>query len=132
MKSTAKFLLTPILITLFLFGVLAKTQAGEGAPLHSSYAAHGKNPDGTDFDGTVTFKKVPNQEFDLYEIQWKMGDSVYGGIGLRTVPGVITASFIQEGQPGLATYSLEPDGSLQGVYWVKGDKGPGLEVLKPN
>jgi len=111
-------------MALFLFVVSAKADTLQ---LASSYKAVGKNGDGSSYTGTVAVKIISDTTFS---IEWKLGDSVIKGFGMR-MNDTLSATYMLNGQPGLIIYKVQADGSLSGIWAIKGESGNGSEVLTP-
>ena len=114
-----------ILIALCFFSVSA--HAADVLRLAPVYKAAGKNPDGSSYTGTVTIKIISDTTFS---IEWKIGGSVTKGFGMRMNEN-LSATYMLDGQPGLIMYKVQEDGSLAGIWAIKGQPGNGSEVLRP-
>jgi hypothetical protein len=99
----------------------------ETLTLASSYKATGKNGDGSSYTGTVTVKVISDT---TYTIEWKVGDTVTKGFGMR-MGDTLSATYTLDGQPGLIIYKVQDDGTLSGIWAIKGESGTGSEVLTP-
>lgn len=95
--------------------------------LASSYKAAGKNPDGSAYTATVTVKIISDTTFS---IEWKMDGSVTKGFGMR-MNDTLSATYMLEGQPGLIIYKVNDDGTMSGIWAIKGQPGNGSETLTP-
>jgi hypothetical protein len=113
-----------ILIALFVLAVSAHADVLKLAP---SYKAAGKNGDGSGYTGTVSIKVISDTTFS---IEWKIGNSVTKGFGMR-MNDTLSATYMLDGQPGLIIYKVQDDGSLAGIWAIKGQPGNGSEVLTP-
>jgi len=118
--------LLTVVIALFVFAVSVNADT-DTLHLSSSYKAVGKNPDGSSYTGTVTVKIISDT---TYTIEWKTGDSVTKGFGMR-MNDTLSATYMLNGQPGLVIYKLQSDGSLAGIWAIKGESGNGSEILTP-
>lgn len=114
-----------VVLALFFFAVSAR--AADVLQLASSYKAVGKNGDGSGYTGTVTIKIISDTTFS---IDWKIGGSVTKGFGMR-MNDTLSATYMLDGQPGLIIYKVQGDGSLAGIWAIKGQPGNGSEVLTP-
>lgn len=113
------------LVALCLFAVPA--HAADVLRLAPSYKAIGKNGDGSVYKGTVTIKIISDTTFS---IEWKIGNSITKGFGMRMNDN-LSATYLLDGQPGLVMYKVQEDGSLAGIWAIKGQPGNGSEVLTP-
>lgn len=95
--------------------------------LASSYKAVGKNGDGSDYTGTVSVKVISDTTFS---IEWKIGGSVTKGFGMR-MNDTLSATYMLNGQPGLIIYKVQGDGSMSGIWAIRGLSGNGSETLTP-
>jgi len=95
--------------------------------LASSYKAVGKNGDGSDYTGTVSVKVISDTTFS---IEWKIGGSVTKGFGMR-MNDTLSATYMLNGQPGLIIYKVQNDGSMSGIWAIRGLSGNGSETLTP-
>lgn len=114
-----------MLLALFILAV--STQAADVMQLAPSYKAVGKNGDGSGYTGTVTIKIISDTTFS---IEWKIGGSVTKGFGMR-MNDTLSATYMLDGQPGLIIYKAQGDGSLAGIWAIKGQSGNGSETLTP-
>jgi hypothetical protein len=116
--------LLAIVIAFFLLGLSASADTLE---LASSYKAAGKNVDGSPYKGSVAVKIISDTTFS---IQWKIGDSVIKGFGMR-LNDTLSATYMLDGEPGLIIYKVQSDGTLVGIWAIKGQTGNGSETLTP-
>jgi hypothetical protein len=100
---------------------------GDELKLASSYKAVGKNGDGSAYTGTVAIKIISSTTFS---IDWKIGGSVTHGFGMR-MNDTLSATYLLNGEPGLVIYKVAGDGSLSGIWAIKGVSGNGSETLTP-
>ncbi|HSI14696.1 MAG TPA: hypothetical protein VK961_21770 [Chthoniobacter sp.] len=108
-----------------LFLLALSAQAADVLQLAPSYKAVGKNGDGSSYTGTVTIKIISDTTFG---IEWKIGGSVTKGFGMR-MNDTLSATYMLDGQPGLIIYKVQGDGTLAGIWAIKGQPGNGSEVL---
>ena len=115
-----------ILFALMILFVAAPAGA-ESLTLASRYKAVGTNPDGSAYTGVVTIQILSDTTF---AIQWKIGDEVYKGFGMRR-NDALAATYTIDGKPGLMIYKVDGNG-LDGLWAVRGDSGNGSEHLTPS
>ncbi|MEP6671976.1 MAG: hypothetical protein ABJF10_22630 [Chthoniobacter sp.] len=109
---------------LCLFAISANA---EPLQLASSYKAKGTNGDGSPYKGTVSIKIISDTTFS---IDWKIEGSVTKGFGMR-MNDTLSATYMLNGEPGLIIYKVQPDGSLSGIWAIRGVSGNGTETLTP-
>jgi hypothetical protein len=95
--------------------------------LASTYDEAGTNPDGSKFTGTVSIDVVSDTTF---LIRWKIGSTTYKGFGMR-LNDTLAATYTIDGEPGLAMYKVDSDGTLSGLWTVRGKDGSGTDRLTP-
>jgi len=115
------------LAAVFALFLLVISAHADVLQLASTYKAVGKNTDGSPYTGTVSIKIISDTTFS---IEWKIGDSVTKGFGMR-MNDSLSATYMLEGQPGLVIYKVQSDGSLLGIWAIKGQSGSGEETLTP-
>lgn len=118
MFSVRRFLLAVALTT--GLSATAGAQLREG-----SYEIAGTNPDGSTYAGAFALRPGPNAS---WLGQWQVGETRILGLGLIQ-EGLLALSFVVEGRPGIAVYSVDADGSLRGTWTTGG--GVGTEILRP-
>jgi hypothetical protein len=91
------------------------------------YKAAGRNADGSSYAGTVTIKVISET---TYTVEWKTGDSVIKGFGMRQ-GDTLAATYMMQGQPGLVIYKVQAGGTMSGTWAIRGLDGTGTEVLTP-
>lgn len=91
-----------------------------------AYTVAGKNPDGSDYSGTVQI--TPSGS--ACRIKWQTNGSTSEGICM--LANKAFAAFYKMGSDyGLVVYELLPDGSLRGYWTVADQQGSGSETLTP-
>ncbi|MGD0023696.1 MAG: hypothetical protein ABSC37_03565 [Xanthobacteraceae bacterium] len=115
-----------ILCTIVFLAVAASAQA-ETLTLASTYDEVGTNPDGSKYTGTVSVKVISDTTF---LIEWKIGNSTYKGFGMR-LNETLAATYTIDGDPGLAMYKVDDDGTLDGIWTVRGKNESGTDRLTP-
>jgi len=116
--------LLAVVIALFLLAIAAHADT---LRLASTYKAVGKNSDGSPYTGTVAVKIISDTTFS---IEWKIGNSITKGFGMR-LNDTLSATYMLDGEPGLIIYKVQSDGSLEGIWAIKGQSGNGSETLTP-
>lgn len=97
------------------------TRTGGSGPVEGEYALSGKNPDGSDYKGTLVVTKA-GAGFNLV---WSNGNTGFGvrrGDGLTVGYGGARCSFV--------AYEVKPDGTLEGVWGGAGATQTGTETAK--
>lgn len=112
--APAVFLLGFLALTL-----LAMTGTSFAADLSGSYAAKGRNPNGSAYAGTVTIV----QQGDQVAMSWRIANDTFKGTG--RLDGKVLE--VEWGNPQPVIYVLRPDGSLHGTW----ENGEALEKLTP-
>ena len=107
--------------------LLAIPAQAETMTLAKHYTAAGKNPDGSKYSGSVDVTIISDTTFSIV---WKIAGSTYKGFGMR-MNDSLAATYTLDGEPGLVIYQARPDGTLGGLWAVKGQDGSGSEVLSP-
>jgi hypothetical protein len=97
----------------------AASADGDTDPPEGEYRVEGRNPEGKDYEGTVTIA----EDGDGYRLSWKVGDSAYEGTG-SFADNLLTVDW---GGTTPIVYALADDGSLTGLW----DSGHGEETLTP-
>jgi hypothetical protein len=102
------------------------TQVGAASPAdedmdppEGEYRVKGRNPEGEDYEGTVTIAK----QGDSYKLTWNVDGSEYDGTG-SFADNLLTVDW---GGTTPMVYALADDGSLTGLW----DSGHGEETLTP-
>lgn len=113
---------------LFLAGALVALLLAAGpAPaqdLSGVYATQGTNPgNGGSYSGQTEIRRTG----DTYRVTARVG-GVAEGTGIF-VNGVLSVMFREQGW--IATYALQQDGSLRGIWAQDGGRQLGQEILTP-
>jgi len=97
----------------------ASAAGGDVAAPQGQYAALGRNPNGTTYQGRVSVTRLGNR----FRFDWRVGSSSYYGTG--TLDGNVMVVEWGAGSP--VVYALAADGSMKGL-WAN---GRGEEILTP-
>lgn len=93
-----------------------------------SYRIDGTNFDGSRYGGTARIVITSNTTCEIF---WDTGGgSTAEGICMRNGPA-FTAAYVMGNAIGLVIYEILPDGTLDGLWTVAGQRGNGTEVLTP-
>jgi hypothetical protein len=113
----------------FAFACLlaAASARAETLTLSNHYAVVGTNPNGSKYTGTADVQVISDTTF---YIDWKIGNAVYKGFGMRQ-GGVLAATYSINNVPGLVIYSVESGGVFKGSWALRGQDGNGTEQLIP-
>ena len=126
-RSGPLWSLTRAALAMIAFCLATLSAHADTLTLAPSYRAAGKNADGSAYTGTVTVKVISDT---TYTIEWEIDGSVLKGFGMR-MGDTLSATYMLEGQPGLIIYKVQADGTLAGIWAIKGESGTGTEVLTP-
>ena len=100
-----------------------------GIELSSHYTVAGTNPDNRPpYQGEVTITR----NGVWYDIVWTIGADTFKGFGILEE----RVLFVRWIGPdcrgfGIATYTVQVDGTLNGIWTIDGQDGQGTEVLTP-
>lgn len=115
--------------SLLIAGVLvalAPVAAAWGKDVAGRYSLAGRNPGGSgSYSGTVEVTRTG----EIYQVVWTVapGGTVYQGIGIQT-----GSSFAVGYPQGVAAYTVNPDGSLTGLWAASGSNQVGQEDWTPS
>jgi len=110
---------------IFLTAAVA-VNAEPALTLAPKYNCAGTNPDGSKYSGTVSISLVSDTTFN---VEWNIDGEIYKGFGMHRNDAV-AATYTINGQPGLVVYQVK-DGTLNGLWTIRGENGNGTEVLTP-
>lgn len=91
------------------------------------YDVTGTNLDGTSYTGIA---QIVPAGLSSFVIRWRIGNAVLEGVGFASGRTVAVA-YGQAQQPGLAIYTINPDGSMDGEWTIIGASANGRERLVP-
>ena len=91
------------------------------ASFAGDYSILGTNADGSGYDGALSII----EQGDVWQLVWNVGSDTYDGIGI-TSGNVLAAAYGGEGC-GVALYSIQPNGDLDGVWGMWGNNNLGTE-----
>lgn len=111
---------TILLAALSLPLLAAPIAAQSNRPISGHYTAHGRNPDGSAYSGTV---RITEQD-EVVGMAWQVGSQNYIGSGKRA-GRVVT---VEWGSDAPVIYVVMGNGELHGT-WAG---GRALELLTPN
>jgi hypothetical protein len=121
MRYKAAMRLLRILLLLLLVAAPAAAQRS------GMYDVTGRNPDGSDYVGTLLLQQVGVSSF---RISWTIAGNVIEGAGM--VSGLMLGVVFQLGeQTGMGMYELRPNGELVGTWTILGSQATGQETLRP-
>jgi hypothetical protein len=113
--------------SILAFALVAMTASAESLKLSAHYKAVGKNPDGSAYAGAVAVDILSDTTF---AIQWTIDGTIYKGFGMRR-NDALAATYTIDGEPGLIIYQVDADGTMNGLWAVRGQTGNGSERLTP-
>ena len=108
-------------------GIAAAAAPAGAQSIGGTYDVAGTNLDGSAYRGTAV---VTQTSSTTCRIKWTTGDTVSQGICMRN-GSAFSAGYSLGSAIGLVIYSIEPDGSLKGLWTVADSEGVGTEVLTP-
>ncbi len=120
-----------ILLGLLMFAavcVLPAQAKDDVLRLAHNYAVEGKNPNGSEYSGSVQIDVISDTTF---RIVWRVGNTTYRGFGMR-VEDLLAASYEGGGIKGVVLYAYDHDSKeLNGRWTLAGQDGTGSETLTP-
>ncbi len=102
-------------------GTEKATRTGGSGPVEGEYTLAGKNPDGSDYKGTLVVTKAGAG----YNLVWNNGNT---GFGIRRGE-VLTVGF-GGSKCSFVAYEVKPDGTLEGVWGGAGATQTGTETAR--
>jgi hypothetical protein len=112
--------------TLIFIAVAIPAQT-EPLTLSTKYDAVGTNPDGSKYTGTAAVTVISNVTFTII---WTIGGSVIRGFGML-MNDSLSATYMINGEPGLVIYKVDANGTLDGLWAIRGKNANGTERLIP-
>jgi hypothetical protein len=110
-----------VLFALVLGGGAAAQEIG------GLYDVQGTNFNGSPYSGQAKITITSNT---TCEIEWITGGTSSKGFCMRN-SDAFSAAYIMGKDIGLIIYKAKPDGSLEGVWTIRGQNGAGTETLTP-
>jgi hypothetical protein len=119
------FLLTVALLLATILGL----PGDAWAQVEGQYAIYGREMSG---EVGYTGKVAVSKQGATYTVIWLIGNEVHTGTGILN-ENILSVTFIARGSPlpGLAVYTMQPDGILTGQFTVLGGRKVGAEVWRP-
>jgi hypothetical protein len=102
---------------------LENAVGGGPGKVEGVYAVKGLNPDGTNYQGTLTISKTGA----TYQMQWEILGRSIKGVGIKVVDTLFAAS-VYDGTFGVAGYTFEAE-RAKGVWTTGGESKLGSENL---
>lgn len=116
------------LIGMTLVSLLAVCAPVAAQSIGGTYRIDGTNFDGSRYGGTARIVITSNTTCEIF---WDTGGGATAeGICMRNGPA-FTAAYVMGNAIGLVIYEILPDGTLDGLWTVAGQRGNGTEVLTP-
>jgi hypothetical protein len=99
------------------------------AQVEGQYAIYGREMSG---EVGYTGKVAVSKQGATYTVIWLIGNEVHTGTGILN-ESILSVTFIARGSPlpGLAVYTVQPDGILTGQFTVLGGRKVGAEIWRP-
>jgi hypothetical protein len=91
------------------------------------YDVTGTNLDGTPYTGVAQIRPAGLSSFI---IAWRIGNQVVEGVGFASGRTIAVAYGLAQ-RPGIAIYTLNPDGSMEGEWTIVGAPANARERLVP-
>jgi hypothetical protein len=113
--------------SVLLLAIAMPAWADDKLKLAPTYDETGTNPNGSKYTGTATVEIISDTTFS---IRWKIGSTTYNGFGMR-MNDTLAATYMVDGQPGLIVYKVGDDGTLSGLWAIRGQNGNGTDRLTP-
>ena len=110
-----------VLLTLVLAGGATAQDIG------GFYDVQGTNFNGSPYSGQA---KITINSNTTCEIEWITGGTSSKGFCMRN-NDAFAAGYVMGNDLGLIIYKAKPDGSLEGVWTIRGQSGAGTETLTP-
>lgn len=98
---------------------------GQVQDISGEYSVFGTNQDGGNYNGTAT---ITAQGGNQFQVEWRIGQGSQSIFGVGTLTG--NTFVVDDGQFN-NTYTVKPDGVLDGVWIQYGVDGQGTEILTP-
>jgi hypothetical protein len=112
-------------ITLALILAWTAPAAAEGP---GRYAVSGANPNGQgQYQGTAVLTQTGR---GTWHMTWTIGTETFEGYGVGDTK-LFSVAFSSGRAQGLAMYTLQPDGTYQGIWAAPTDTATGTETLTP-
>ncbi|WP_426956833.1 hypothetical protein [Muricoccus radiodurans] len=92
-----------------------------------AYSVTGTNPDGSSYDGDLLMRQVG---LSSWQVRWQVGGNRFEGYGMSSGT-TFAIGFTLGDRPGVAIYTILPDGSLTGQWTLIGSSAIGTETLTP-
>ena len=99
-----------------------------GQELTGIYTVAGKNPDGSNYNGTAT---IAGTAGGVCGITWTIGSGQSSQAFCMRQGEVLGAAYVIGDSIGLVIYRLGADGVLDGTWSIAGQEGIGEERLTP-
>ena len=92
-----------------------------------AYTVRGTNFDGSPYGGEAYIKIISTT---TCEIAWNTAGTSSNGFCMRN-GNAFAAGYVMGDQIGLIIYQADQDGTLRGLWTIKGMNGSGTEILTP-
>ena len=114
-----------LFLSLLAFGCVLATPAA--AQRAGTYQVIGSGPDGARYEGTMTLQSTGAQ---TWRVVWRIAGETSSGVAVSE-RGVFAVGYVLGRDVGTALYTVQPDGSLDGIWTVGTAGGLGREKLTP-
>jgi hypothetical protein len=91
------------------------------------YEVTGTNLDGTPYSGLA---QIQTTGLASFSIRWRIGGNLIDGLGFAS-GRTVAVTYGLATRPGIAIYTLNPDGSMDGEWTIVGSPRNGSERLVP-
>ena len=107
---------------------LALVSTAAAANIGGRYRVVGTNLDGSKYAGTADI--AIGSETNC-TIVWNTGGQALSGVCMRAPDSFVAAFGAANNGAGLVVYRILPDGTLNGVWTMPGQRGAGTDILTP-
>lgn len=113
------------LLSAFVLSCLVAAPAA--AQRSGTYAVTGTGVDGSRYEGTVQLQATGPQ---TWRLTWRISGETATGVGVLQ-GGQLAVGYVSQRETGAALYTVQPDGSLTGIWTQGREGGVGRETLLP-
>lgn len=111
-----------------LLALSVSTAAAQDQDIAGTYTVTGKNPDGSEYNGTATIGGTAGGNCG---ITWTIGNGQSSQAFCMRQGEVVGAAYTLGESIGLVIYRINADRSLEGTWSIAGQEGVGEERLVP-
>src|SRR5689334_13517369 len=116
-----------IMLLILVIGAYGMVRAtAQASSIEGHYDVSGTRLDKTAYTGSLTITAAG----PVYTLQWEFGQNTTAGVGILH-DDVLSATY-GNGKCGFASYQIQPDGKLVGLWMGVGKQTPGSETASGN